>query len=107
MYKEISVNANIPEAKLRRAAKSGVFTLTKSDLSGSGASLALHPESYAKVMKAENAGRGARVAITPHEIEWAMTTKQGSGMHGGSIWGKIWSGIKFLWPTVLKPALSA
>jgi hypothetical protein len=46
LYKELSVSDAIPEARLRKAAKSGSLQLTKADLAGSGATLHVHPESY-------------------------------------------------------------
>ncbi|ETI33321.1 hypothetical protein L914_21700 [Phytophthora nicotianae] len=107
MYKELSVSSSIPQKRLLKAAETGHLSLTKADLSGSGATLHLHPESYEKVIKAKRANRGCRLCITPHEIEYPMLEKSGSGMHGGSIWGKIWSGLKSAWKPVIKPALSA
>ena len=92
MYKDLSVSADIPEAKLRRAAKTGVFTLSKSDLSGSGASLTVHPETYQKIMKAKKSGKGTRIHITPHEIEYAMTTKQGGSVYGIGTGGRVAKG---------------
>ncbi|GMF21775.1 unnamed protein product [Phytophthora lilii] len=47
-----------------------------------------------KVKKAKKANRGVRLMITPHEIAYPMTPLSGGGMHGGSFWSKIWSGIK-------------
>lgn len=107
LYKELSVSDSIPEARLRKAAKSGSLQLTKADLAGSGATLHVHPESYAKIMRAKKGSKGVRVAITPQEIEWPMVGLNGGGMHGGSIWRKIWSGLKSAWKPVIKPALSA
>lgn len=107
MYKELSVSSSIPAKRLLKAANSGNLSLTKADLAGSGATLHLHPESYAKVMRAKKAGKGCRLCITRHEVEHPMIEKSGSGMHGASIWGKIWSGLKSAWKPVIKPALSA
>jgi len=107
LYKELSVSDAIPEARLRKAAKSGSLQLTKADLAGSGATLHVHPESYAKIMKDKKGTKGVRIAITPQEIEYPMTSRNGGGMHGGSIWGKIWNGLKSAWKPVIKPALSA
>ncbi|KUF85215.1 hypothetical protein AM588_10000848 [Phytophthora nicotianae] len=36
-----------------------------------------------------------------------MTRLSRSGIHGGSIWSKIWSGLKSAWNPVIKPILSA
>ncbi|GMF34556.1 unnamed protein product [Phytophthora fragariaefolia] len=74
MYSEIEVSSNIPIAKLRRAYKTGVLSLTKDQLHGSGATLAVHPETAMKVQKAKRANRGVHLLITPHEIEYPMDT---------------------------------
>lgn len=99
MYKEIQVSSDVPESKLKRAFKHGTLTLTKDELKGSGATLHLHPESYAKALKARKAGKGTRLAITHKEIGYPFKHMQGGGMYGASIWGKTWGGIKkaFKW----------
>ncbi|GMF27798.1 unnamed protein product [Phytophthora lilii] len=94
MYSEISVSSDIPVAKLHQAAKTGVLSLTKDQLHGSGATLHIHPETAMKVQKAKKANRGVRLMITPHEIAYPMTSLNGGGMHGGSIWSKVWGAIK-------------
>lgn len=94
MYKDICVSSDIPAIKLKRAAKSGILSLTKEQLHGSGATLAVHPETAMKIIKAKRANRGVRILITPHEIIYPMTELNGGGMHGGSIWGKVWGAIK-------------
>jgi hypothetical protein len=38
------------------------------------------------------------------DMDWHNAS--GSGMQGGSIWKKIWGGLKALWNPVIKPALS-
>ncbi|GMF39104.1 unnamed protein product [Phytophthora fragariaefolia] len=91
---EIEVSSNIPIAKLRRAYKTGVLSLTKDQLHGSGATLAVHPETAMKVQKAKRANRGVRLLITPHEIEYPIVALSGGGMHGTSIWSKVWGAIK-------------
>jgi hypothetical protein len=93
-FKELQVSQSIPDSKLKRAFKTGTLSLSKDELSGSGATLHLHPESYAKALKARKAGKGTRLAITKKEIGYPFKHLQGGGMHGGSIWGKIWGGIK-------------
>jgi len=55
MYKEVSVSSDIPATKLRRAAKSGILSLTKEQL---------------------------------------HVSLNGGGMHGASVWGKVWGAIK-------------
>jgi len=98
-FKEIPVSASISETKLKRAFKTGLLSLTAAELGGKGASLLLHPESYAKALKAKKAGKGTRLQITHKEVGHAFKHMGGRGMHGGSIWGKIWGGIKkaFKW----------
>ncbi|GMF48363.1 unnamed protein product [Phytophthora fragariaefolia] len=94
MYSEIEVSSNIPVAKLKRAVKTGILNLTKEQLHGSGATLAVHPETAMKVQKAKRANRGVRLLITPHEIEYSMIALSGGGMHGASIWSTVWGAIK-------------
>ncbi|KAK1935758.1 hypothetical protein P3T76_010453 [Phytophthora citrophthora] len=94
MYKELAVSASIPESKLKRAFKSGTLSLTKDELSGSGATLHLHPESYAKALRARKAGKGMRLSITKKEIGYPFKHLNGGGMHGSSVWSKIWNDIK-------------
>ncbi|GMF09438.1 unnamed protein product [Phytophthora lilii] len=93
-FKELSVSSTIPEAKLKRAFKTGTLSLSKDDLSGTGATLHLHPESYAKAVKAHKAGKGTRLTITKKEIGYPFKHMQRGGMYGASIWSKIWGGIK-------------
>ncbi|EGZ05270.1 hypothetical protein PHYSODRAFT_534387 [Phytophthora sojae] len=94
MYKELEVSSDIPESKLHRAFKNGVLTLSATHLKGKGATLHLHPESYARALKARKAGKGTRLQITRKEIGYPFKHLNGGGIHGGSIWGKIWGGIK-------------
>eukprot|EP00644_Phytophthora_capsici_P015310 jgi/Phyca11/113293/e_gw1.24.438.1 len=94
MYKELPVSSEIPESKLKRAFKTGILSLKKDELAGSGATLHLHPESYTKAIKARNAGKGTLLSITKKEISYPFKHMQGSGMYGASIFGKIWDGIK-------------
>ncbi|GMF23860.1 unnamed protein product [Phytophthora lilii] len=94
VFKELAVSSNIPESKLKRAFKNGTLSLTKEELAGTGATLHLHPESYAKAVKARKANKGTRLTITHKEIGYPFKHMNGGGMHGGSIWGKIWGGIK-------------
>ena len=94
MYREIEISADIPEAKLMRAFKTGQLTLSKHELAGSGAKLFLHPESASKVDKACKCGKGVRLQITRHEVGYPFKRNI-----GGSIFTKIWKGIKsaFKW----------
>ncbi|GMF39374.1 unnamed protein product [Phytophthora lilii] len=94
VFKGLSVSSTIPEAKLKRAFKTGTLSLSKDDLSGSGATLYIHPESYAKAVKAHKAGKGKRLAITKKEIGYPFKHMNGGGMYGSSIWSKVWGGIK-------------
>jgi hypothetical protein len=93
-FKELAVSSSIPESKLKRAFKTGTLSLTKDELAGSDATLHLHPESYAKALKARKAGKGTRLTITHKEIGYPFKHNNGGGIHGGSIWSKIWGGIK-------------
>lgn len=86
MYSEITVSGNIPVSKLTKAFKTGSLNLTASELRGTGAVLHLHPESYAKAIKAHNAHKGVRLQITKHEVKKGYKRAQ-----GGSIWR---SGVK-------------
>lgn len=99
VYKELKVSSDIPASKLHRAFKNDTLSLTAAELRGSGATLHLHPESYAKALKAQKVGKGTRLAITKKEIGYPFKHLNGGGIHGGSIWGKIWGGIKkaFKW----------
>jgi hypothetical protein len=54
----------------------------------------VHPETAQKIMKAKRANRGVRILITPHEIQYPMVSLNGGGMHGASVWGKVWGAIK-------------
>jgi hypothetical protein len=96
VFKELAVSSFIPESKLKRAFKNGVLTLTKDELKGDGetATLHLHPESYAKAIKARKANEGTRLTITHKELGYPFKHMNGGGMHGASIWSSIWSGIK-------------
>jgi hypothetical protein len=94
MYSEIKISSDVPATKLRRAVKSGILSLTKQELNGSGATLMVHPESAMKIQRAMQAGRGVRVMITPHEIQYPMEALSGGGLHGGSIWSKVWGAVK-------------
>ncbi|KAG2789515.1 hypothetical protein PC129_g14359 [Phytophthora cactorum] len=93
-FNELAVSASAPETKLKRAFKTGTLSLTKDELSGSGATLHLHPESYAKALRAQKSGKGTRLAITHKDIGYPFKHMQGGGMHGASIWSKMWGGIK-------------
>ncbi|GMF41046.1 unnamed protein product [Phytophthora fragariaefolia] len=73
MCKDIKVSSDIPATKLKRAVNTGILSLTKEQLHGSGATLCVHPETAMKIQKAKRAGRGVRLLITPHEIEYPMT----------------------------------
>ncbi|GMF55389.1 unnamed protein product [Phytophthora fragariaefolia] len=67
----------------------GKLSLTSSKLKGSGSVIQLHPSSYYKALKARKAGRGVRLDITRHEVKKGYKKAQ-----GGSIWSKVWGGIK-------------
>lgn len=94
MYKELEVLSDTTESKLHHAFKNGLLTLTATHLKGKGATLHLHPESYAKARKARKTGKGTHLHITRKEITYPFKHLNGCGIHGGSIWGKTWGGIK-------------
>ncbi|KAG3239746.1 hypothetical protein PI124_g15327 [Phytophthora idaei] len=89
MYRELTVSSDIPAPKLTKAFKTGMLSLTADQLKGSGSIIHLHPASYEKAIKARKAGRGVRLDITRHEVKKGYKRAQ-----GGSIWSKVWGGIK-------------
>ncbi|RAW26451.1 hypothetical protein PC110_g17147 [Phytophthora cactorum] len=89
MYRELTISRDIPAPKLTKAFKTGKLSLTADQLNGSGSIIHLHPASYEKALKARKAGRGVRLDITKHEIKKGYKRAQ-----GGSIWSKVWGGIK-------------
>ncbi|KAL3665632.1 hypothetical protein V7S43_009068 [Phytophthora oleae] len=89
MYRELIISSGVPAHKLRKAVKTGKLSLTDTELAGTGAKLHLHPESHNKALKAKKVGRGVRLSITKHEIKKGYKRAQ-----GGSIWSKVWGGIK-------------
>ncbi|KAG2959030.1 hypothetical protein PC120_g28215 [Phytophthora cactorum] len=89
MYRELTISSDVPALKLIIAFKTGKLSLTSSELKGSGSVIHLHPASYEKALKARKAGRGVRLDITRHEVKKGYKKAQ-----GGSIWSKIWGGIK-------------
>jgi hypothetical protein len=98
-YKELEVSSDIPASKLKRAFDNGTLSLIAAELRGCGSTLYLHPESYAKALKAKNAHKGTRLAITRKEIGYPFEHLNGGGIHGASVWSSIWHGVKkaFKW----------
>ncbi|KAG6957239.1 hypothetical protein JG687_00010116 [Phytophthora cactorum] len=94
VFKELEVSASIPESKLKRAFKTGTLSLTKAELSGTGNTLHLHPESYAKALRSRKSGKETRLAITKKEIGYPFKHMNGGGTYGSSVWSKTWGGIK-------------
>ena len=94
MYKELEISSDISPRKLNNAVKTGLLTLTAAELRGRGAGLSVHPESYCKLMKAKNNGKGARIHITLDEVKYPFEVAKGGSLYGGSIWGRIWNDIK-------------
>ncbi|GMF40589.1 unnamed protein product [Phytophthora lilii] len=88
MYRELTISSDVPAPKLTKALKTGKLSLTADQLKGRGSVIHLHPASYEKAIKARKAGRGVRLDITKHEIKKGYKRAQ-----GGSIWGKIKSGL--------------
>ncbi|KAG3093722.1 hypothetical protein PI124_g16422 [Phytophthora idaei] len=89
MYRELTVSSDVPARKLTKGFKTGKLSLTADELKGSGSILHLHPASYEKAVKARKAGRGVRLEITRHEVKKGYKEAQ-----GGSVWSKVWGGIK-------------
>ncbi|GMF26780.1 unnamed protein product [Phytophthora lilii] len=89
MYRELTISSDVPAPKLTKAFKTGKLSLTADQLKGSGSVIHLHPASYEKAIKAHKAGRGVRLDITRHEVKKGYKRAQ-----GGSIWSKVWGGIK-------------
>ncbi|KAG2873060.1 hypothetical protein PC117_g27897 [Phytophthora cactorum] len=89
MYRELTISSDIPAGKLTKALKTGKLSLTADQLKGSGSVIHLHPTSYEKAIKSRKAGRGVRLDITRHEVKKGYKKAQ-----GGSVWSKIWGGIK-------------
>ncbi|KAG3068288.1 hypothetical protein PI125_g23453 [Phytophthora idaei] len=89
MYRELTVSSDVPAPKLTKAFKTGMLSLTADQLKGSGSIIHLHPASYEKAIKARKAGRGVRLDVTRHEVKKGYKRAQ-----GGSIWSKVWGGIK-------------
>ncbi|GMF36457.1 unnamed protein product [Phytophthora lilii] len=89
MYRELTISSDVPAPKLTKAFKTGKLSLTADQLKGSGSVIHLHPASYEKALKARQAGRGVRLDITRHEVKKGYKRAQ-----GGSIWSKVWGGIK-------------
>ncbi|KAG2875190.1 hypothetical protein PC115_g23968 [Phytophthora cactorum] len=83
------MSSDVPAPKLTKAFKTGKLSLTSSELKSSGSVIHLHPASYEKALKARKAGRGVRLDITRHEVKKGYKKAQ-----GGSIWSKVWGGIK-------------
>ncbi|KAG2782096.1 hypothetical protein PC129_g24017 [Phytophthora cactorum] len=89
MYRELTISSDVPARKLTEAFRAGKLSLTSSELKGNGSVLHLHPASYEKALKARKAGHGVRLDITRHEVK-----KGYKKLQGGSIWSKVWGGIK-------------
>ncbi|RAW19956.1 hypothetical protein PC110_g23602, partial [Phytophthora cactorum] len=89
MYRELTISSDVPASKLTKALKTGKLSLTAAQLKDNGSIMHLHPASYEKALKANKAGRGVRHDITRHEIKKGYKRAQ-----RGSIWSKIWGGVK-------------
>jgi hypothetical protein len=100
MYRELTISSDIPGPKLTKAFKTGKLSLTADQLKGSGSVIHLHPASYEKALKARKAGRGVRLDITRHEVKKGYKRAQ-----GGSIWSKVWGGIKSAFKFAKDPGL--
>ncbi|KAE9184255.1 hypothetical protein PF005_g21751 [Phytophthora fragariae] len=56
MYRELTIASTVPQAKLKRAFKTGKLSLSAAELKGSGSVLHLHPGSFDKALKARKRG---------------------------------------------------
>jgi len=57
---------------------------------GRGHTHYFHPETYKKLIKAYNAGKGHTLHMTHGEV---LRTHQ-TGLSGSGFWGNLWSGVK-------------
>lgn len=96
-YKSIKID--VSPAKARKLASGKAVNLTAAECAGSDEVLHVHPENYAKLMRAKKAHKGCRIQLSSGEIEHDLVA-------GGNIFRKIWKGVKTLWKPVIKPALS-
>lgn len=102
-------HGEIPDSKLKKVIKGGKITFTKEELAGTAYKTLFHPTTAKMLKLAQRKGKGANsVPVAMGEIMADMDwhNASGSGIQGGSIWKKIWGGLKALWNPVIKPALS-
>ncbi|KAE9287912.1 hypothetical protein PF001_g20765 [Phytophthora fragariae] len=79
MYRELTIASTVPEAKLKRAFKTGKLSLSAAELKGSGSVLHLHPGSFDKALKAR---KRVRLEITRHEIKKRATSEPKEDLSG-------------------------
>jgi hypothetical protein len=96
-YKLIHIG-RVPDAKVKRAAKTKKLSLTASELKGNK-TLLVHPANYSRIKKAQAKGAGVQgLEFSEPEmmadIEYHRT--RGAGMEGGSLWDIIKKGAKFV-----------
>lgn len=93
MFNEVAISSSLPEAKLKKAARTGTLTLPIDALKGKGVVIHVHPESFAKMEKAKKAGRGVRLLITPEEIRYSMESSSANK----SAWKDVWVYAQKTW----------
>jgi hypothetical protein len=96
-YKLIHIGS-VPDAKVKRAAKTKKLSLTAAELKGNK-SLLVHPSNYNKIKKAQMSGRGVQgLEFSEPEmmadIEYHRT--RGAGLEGSSLWDVIKKGAQFV-----------
>lgn len=85
-YEVVQVG-HVSDKKLKKALKTGVLTLTASELKPNDFKLLLHPENAKKVRAAQKANRGVRLNVTHGEAEHDV-------LAGGSFWKSAWNFIR-------------
>lgn len=96
-YKLVKVGS-IPLSKLKRAAKTKKLSLTAAELKGDK-TLLMHPGNYARIKKAQIAGRGVQgLELTEPEMmaDIKYHSNMGAGLEGGSLWDFIKKGAQYV-----------
>lgn len=103
-YKKIDCGITKEQQKKVLAGKPVALTAAQVK-SGGSVSFHVHPENYAKIMRARRAGKGTRVHISPYAVQHDL-----EAMHGASVWSwlrdKAWPWVKKNWSGTIKPILS-
>jgi hypothetical protein len=96
-YKVVHIGS-VPDAKVKRAAKTKKLSLTASELKGNK-TLLVHPSNYNKIKKAQMSGKGVQgLEFSEPEMmaDIEYHSKMGAGMEGGSLWDIIKKGAQFV-----------